>query len=76
VSFALLMGAIPSPSNNAIGIGPLQLRAYGLAIAVGVVVAYHVLTDYHRFLAVLRHRQRREPPTPPAPDDEPHLAAS
>jgi len=42
VRFALLVGAIPSPSDNAIGIGPLQLRAYGLAIAVGAVVAVWV----------------------------------
>ncbi len=39
---ALLVGAIPSPPENAIGIGPLQLRAYGLAIAVGVLVAVWV----------------------------------
>ncbi len=39
---ALLVGAIPSPPSNAIGIGPLQLRAYGLAIAVGVLVAVWV----------------------------------
>jgi prolipoprotein diacylglyceryl transferase len=31
--------AIPSPSGNAIPLGPLQIRAYGLAIAVGVIVA-------------------------------------
>lgn len=84
MSLALLVGAIPSPPDNAIGIGPLQLRAYGLAIAAGVLVAvwvaqrrwatrggnpadisalatwsvlagllgaraYHVLTDHHRF---------------------------
>ena len=42
MSFALLVGAIPSPPDNVIGIGPLQLRAYGLAIAVGVVVAVWV----------------------------------
>jgi prolipoprotein diacylglyceryl transferase len=42
VSVALLVGAIPSPPENAIGIGPLQLRAYGLAIAVGVLVAVWV----------------------------------
>ncbi len=39
---ALLVGAIPSPSDDAIGIGPLQLRAYGLAIAVGVLAAVWV----------------------------------
>ena len=38
MSVALLVGAIPSPPENAIGIGPLQLRAYGLAIAFGVLV--------------------------------------
>jgi prolipoprotein diacylglyceryl transferase len=42
VTVALLVGAIPSPPSNAIGIGPLQLRAYGLAIAVGVLVAVWV----------------------------------
>jgi prolipoprotein diacylglyceryl transferase len=31
--------SIPSPGDNAIGVGPLELRAYGLAIAIGVVVA-------------------------------------
>ena len=29
--------SIPSPSSNAIHIGPLQLRAYGLMIALGVI---------------------------------------
>ena len=42
MSVALLVGAIPSPPENAIGIGPLQLRAYGLAIAAGVLVAVWV----------------------------------
>jgi prolipoprotein diacylglyceryl transferase len=37
-----LMAAIPSPSSNAIHLGPLQLRAYGLAIAVGAVTAVWV----------------------------------
>lgn len=31
--------SIPSPSSNAIHIGPLQLRAYGLMIALGVIAA-------------------------------------
>ena len=44
--FAVLLGSktvssmfasIPSPSSNAIHIGPLQLRAYGLMIALGVI---------------------------------------
>jgi prolipoprotein diacylglyceryl transferase len=34
-----VLGSIPSPSGNSINIGPLELRAYGLAIAVGVIVA-------------------------------------
>jgi len=38
----LLLGSIPSPSSNAIEIGPLELRAYGLAIAVGVLVAIRI----------------------------------
>jgi prolipoprotein diacylglyceryl transferase len=42
MNLALLVGAIPSPSENAIGIGPLQLRAYGFVIAVGVFVAVWV----------------------------------
>ena len=36
---AALIASIPSPPGKSIGIGPLQLRAYGLAIAVGVLVA-------------------------------------
>jgi prolipoprotein diacylglyceryl transferase len=34
-----MVAAIPSPPDNAIALGPLQVRAYGLSIAVGVVVA-------------------------------------
>ena len=33
------VASIPSPSSNAIHIGPLQLRAYGLMIALGVIAA-------------------------------------
>jgi prolipoprotein diacylglyceryl transferase len=33
------LASIPSPSDNAITIGPLELRAYGLAIALGVIAA-------------------------------------
>ena len=36
---ASLIASIPSPPGKSIGIDPLQLRAYGLAIAVGVLVA-------------------------------------
>jgi prolipoprotein diacylglyceryl transferase len=34
-----LFAAIPAPPGNGIGLGPLELRAYGLMIAVGVVAA-------------------------------------
>jgi len=34
-----LIGAIPSPSGSSISIGPLELRAYGLMIALGALVA-------------------------------------
>ncbi|MCU1343807.1 MAG: lgt [Acidimicrobiia bacterium] len=33
------LAAIPSPGDNAIHLGPLQLRAYGLMIALGVLAA-------------------------------------
>src|SRR3546814_7431181 len=36
---ASLRASIPSPPGKCIGIGPFQLRAYGLAIAVGVLAA-------------------------------------
>ncbi|HEC11597.1 MAG TPA: prolipoprotein diacylglyceryl transferase [Acidimicrobiales bacterium] len=35
----LILASIPSPSSNAIHIGPLQLRAYGVMIALGVLAA-------------------------------------
>ena len=34
---AAVLGSIPSPSSNEISLGPLSLRAYGLAIAAGVL---------------------------------------
>src|SRR5947209_6125251 len=34
-----MLASIPSPSDGAIHLGPLQLRAYGLMIAIGVVAA-------------------------------------
>jgi prolipoprotein diacylglyceryl transferase len=39
---ALILAALPSPSSNAIDLGPLSLRAYGLAIALGVLLAVHI----------------------------------
>ncbi len=36
---AATFASIPSPSSNAVHLGPLQVRAYGLAIALGVVAA-------------------------------------
>jgi prolipoprotein diacylglyceryl transferase len=37
-----VLASIPSPSSGAIHLGPLQLRAYGLMIALGVIVAVKV----------------------------------
>ena len=34
-----LFGTLPSPSANSLSIGPLELRAYGLMIALGVLTA-------------------------------------
>ena len=34
-----LFGALPSPSANSLSIGPLELRAYGLMIALGALTA-------------------------------------
>jgi prolipoprotein diacylglyceryl transferase len=34
-----VLASLPSPPDNSLDIGPLELRAYGLAIAVGVVAA-------------------------------------
>ena len=36
---AALWGAIPSPSRSSLAIGPLELRAYGLMIALGAYIA-------------------------------------
>jgi prolipoprotein diacylglyceryl transferase len=38
-----LFASIPSPSNSSISIGPLELRMYGLCIAVGVIAAVWLL---------------------------------
>lgn len=34
-----LLGSIPSPGSSSIDLGPLELRAYGLAIGLGVLAA-------------------------------------
>ncbi len=34
-----LLASIPSPSSNSISLGPLDFRAYGIAIALGVLAA-------------------------------------
>ena len=39
VPLPAVLAALPSPTDNAISIGPLELRAYGLFIAVGAIVA-------------------------------------
>jgi prolipoprotein diacylglyceryl transferase len=41
---AAVLASIPSPDSGAIHIGPLQLRAYGLMIALGVVAAVWLAT--------------------------------
>ena len=33
-----LLASLPSPGSSSISIGPLELRAYGLMIAIGVIV--------------------------------------
>ena len=39
VPLPAVLAALPSPPDNAISIGPLELRAYGLFIAIGAIVA-------------------------------------
>jgi len=39
---ALTFAAIPSPSTGTLNIGPLRLNAYGLMIAIGVIVAVRI----------------------------------
>ena len=42
MTFAALIASIPSPSSGSIHIGPLRLNAYGLMIALGVIVAVRI----------------------------------
>jgi prolipoprotein diacylglyceryl transferase len=44
-----ILASIPSPSDNAFNIGGLELRAYGLAIALGVIAAVWIAR--HRWAA-------------------------
>lgn len=37
--FGVLVASLPSPGSGSLHIGPLQLRAYGLMIALGVIAA-------------------------------------
>jgi prolipoprotein diacylglyceryl transferase len=39
---SIVLGAIPSPSSGTLNIGPLRLNAYGLMIAIGVIVAVRI----------------------------------
>ena len=39
---ASIVASIPSPSSNAIEIGPLTFRYYGLMIALGVLAAVEI----------------------------------
>ncbi|MYF35179.1 MAG: prolipoprotein diacylglyceryl transferase, partial [Acidimicrobiaceae bacterium] len=36
---ALLIGSIPSPPRSGVDLGPLQLRVYGMMIALGVLAS-------------------------------------
>jgi len=49
-----LLASLPSPGDNAIHIGPLQLRAYGLMIAIGVIVAARIFSKRLRYLGAGR----------------------
>ena len=40
--FSTILASIPSPSSGSIHIGPLRLNAYGLMIALGVIVAIRI----------------------------------
>ena len=40
--FETMNGAIPSPSSGSLSLGPLRLNAYGLMIAIGVIVAVRI----------------------------------
>jgi prolipoprotein diacylglyceryl transferase len=42
ISFSTFFASIPSPSSGSIELGPLRLNAYGLMIALGVVVAVRI----------------------------------
>ena len=42
ISLATFFASIPSPSSGSIELGPLRLNAYGLRIALGVVVAVRI----------------------------------
>ena len=39
---AFTLAAIPSPSSGTLNLGPLRLNAYGLMIAIGVIVAVRI----------------------------------
>ena len=43
-----MVGYIPSPEHGTIGIGPLQLHAYGLMLAIGVLVAAKIADERSR----------------------------
>ena len=42
MTIAALIATIPSPSSGSIHFGPLRLNAYGLMIAIGVIVAVRI----------------------------------
>ena len=54
ISLGEILASLPSPGDSAIHIGPLQLRAYGLMIAIGVIVAARIFSKRLRYLGVGR----------------------
>ena len=42
MTLSFLLAVIPSPSSGSIHLGPLRLNAYGLMIAIGVIVAVRI----------------------------------
>jgi prolipoprotein diacylglyceryl transferase len=43
-----VLASIPSPSSGSLHLGPLQLRAYGLCIALGAIAAVKIATERTR----------------------------
>jgi len=55
-----ILGSIPSPPSNGIKIGPLQVHAYGLMIALGVVAAARWSSRWRVWSLLSRGREASE----------------